>query len=267
MVTFICTLHLCLGIWLGLSLARHNHQKTEIVADSPIPPSHLHIRGAEALEREVQAVIQGTLELHEPVKVDVLLRALHKLLEITRELRGQLVQVVSGKHEPDPASADQADQSGVPAGLPCELRPTRHQVADADESAQRHPYRASQWAAEVINERLPEPRQFTRVQCLELSTRELTYVADEWPQSQFIVVSLGRDPEVKFMLAEVVQQGMKFFEDEWRECVRCRFVKRLESDVYAWNSEQQCLAMWRTGRIQDLAGLSGLPIHSASPRV
>ena len=250
MATFISTLHLCLGIWLGLRFARQNHQKTEIVAESTIPPSHLHIRGAEALEREVQAVIQVTQELHEPVQMDMLLKALHKLLEITRELRGQLVQAISGKQEPDSATAVQTDQGEqILGGLPCEVRPTTHQGDDTHEPAQRHPYRASQWAAEVFGERLPEPRQFTRVQCLELSTRELTYVADEWPQSQHIVVSLGPNPEVRFMLAEVVQQGMKFFEDEWRECVRCRFVKRLESDVYAWNSEQECLEMWRTEAI------------------
>ena len=247
MASILCTLNLCLGIWLGIRFTQRAGKPAPAIGPSPIPPNHWHVRGTQALEHQIEAIID-LAQQPQAVPMDILVQALARLLEITRTIRGQLTQLASGvdAYEPERSLATTDRSVDTDAGdMQFDFeREQRTDPAHQEHQARRRPYQAIQWAAPVSGRDLPEPQEFERVQCLELSTSEVTFVANKWPNAPQVVITLGQPSDLKFILAEVVQQSMKFIGDTWQESVRCRFIKRIDSDIYRWNDDQVCLEMW-----------------------
>jgi hypothetical protein len=116
-----------------------------------------------------------------------------------------------------------------------------HHVLDAsreyDETVERRTgrrrrYSCLQWVAPYRNGRLPEASEFTRVQCIDLSSGGFAFLAEEGGDYEFLVVALGNPPSL-FLSAESVRRCVVPFEGKNRVQLGCRFVAKLDVPEYS----------------------------------
>ena len=111
----------------------------------------------------------------------------------------------------------QSDQptEHVPASKPAECRKT-----------QRRNFVCWQLVAEYNGESLPVQQDFQLRLCQDISAGGISFLSDEWPQSEELVVALGEIPFVFFHVRFVRAVRRKDLEGQPLQ-IGCRFIKRL----------------------------------------
>jgi hypothetical protein len=98
-------------------------------------------------------------------------------------------------------------------------------------TGRRRTFSCLQWLAPYHDGKLPEVEEFSRVQCVDLSSSGFSFLADESAQFEYIVVGLGNPPTL-FLSAEVVRRTIVPYEGQNRLRIGCRFVARLTNADY-----------------------------------
>jgi hypothetical protein len=105
-----------------------------------------------------------------------------------------------------------------------------------DESAERRTGRRRtfsclQWLAPYRDGKLPGTEDFSRVQCVDLSSSGFSFLGEESADFEYVVVALGNPPTL-FLSAEVVRRSIVPYEGQNRLRIGCRFVARLTESDY-----------------------------------
>ena len=92
----------------------------------------------------------------------------------------------------------------------------------------RREFACLQWLAPYGEGRLPTLADFTRVRCRDLSLTGFSYLAEQLPQSDYLLVALGTSP-FTFVSAQVLHGRMIRVEGEKQLLIGCRFLRRISA--------------------------------------
>ncbi len=107
------------------------------------------------------------------------------------------------------------------------LHAHRSAIADPNQ-ADRHRYTCLQCVAPFVDGRMPESSQFKQVRCHDLSLTGFSYLSDEPPGCEQVIVALGSGPFI-LVSARVVHHSPTFVEGTKSNIVGCQFVARIEA--------------------------------------
>ena len=94
----------------------------------------------------------------------------------------------------------------------------------------RRTYRCEQWIAPYSGE-VPTTAEFRCVQCHDLSPGGFSYLADGPPESDNLVVALGKHPYL-FVVAQILHSDWQTVDGREVAVVGCRFVEKIEKHRY-----------------------------------
>ena len=95
----------------------------------------------------------------------------------------------------------------------------------------RRTYCCQQWIAAYSGE-LPKKAEFRQVQCHDLSPGGFSFLADTAPETDNLVVALGKHPHL-FVIAQIVHWDWKMIDGREVAVVGCRFVSRIEQHGFS----------------------------------
>jgi hypothetical protein len=98
----------------------------------------------------------------------------------------------------------------------------------------RYPYPTQQFVA-FYDGTLPAPEEFIPVQCLDVSASGISFLLPHRPASEALIISLGKTPQLQFMVAHVANHRYMLADGKEGYRVGCKFLKRLELSIYAWD--------------------------------
>lgn len=75
---------------------------------------------------------------------------------------------------------------------------------------------------------MPAPRDFRTVTCHDISVRGISFIVEERPQFDSVVISVGPRSSPVYMLSEVEDYKAVYMHDQVGYLVSCRFVRRIE---------------------------------------
>ena len=118
--------------------------------------------------------------------------------------------------------------------------PQPEQTASGSEAARlaRFRYEAWQHVAPMYDDELPAASQFEAVQCGDLSREGFSYVAEQLPTAQMLVVAMGNPPNLRFFSARVVSSPTASRCGKVGYQIECEFVSKL-TEEYQWNPEEE----------------------------
>jgi hypothetical protein len=105
----------------------------------------------------------------------------------------------------------------------------RHASQSDRRDNDRHPYQVLQLVAPFDGQRLPDQHEFQHVLCHDLSPQGFSFIAPQRPQSQLLIVALGRAP-FKFLVAEIVRATPRNLDSTNEFQIGCRFLRRLAGE-------------------------------------
>jgi hypothetical protein len=236
---------LAAGIWLGFRLARHRqsvespNEPTKPKADNrePWPPLGDALRAGVA-QSEVAAEkarrLSTLCEGPSPAPVQALAPAIRDLTGAVLTLHAQVASMYTvfttfwraeslveelrrGPHNQGDAAADLLGR-----------RSKGHRL-----SGMRFPYPCRQWAAPCVEGRLPDAGDFFQVQCQELDQDGIAVYVDGLLPAEKVVISLGSDEGLVFMLARVISEHAQPADKPGKYLLECRFIQRLAEQNYS----------------------------------
>lgn len=106
--------------------------------------------------------------------------------------------------------------------------PAANNTAHERRNERRYPFCRVQLLAPCIGNRMPASSDFRQVQCRDLSPRGFSYVTQQPPDFEYLIVALG-DLPFTFFLAEVrhVLSQRQSADAPEHFLVGCRFVRRV----------------------------------------
>ena len=108
------------------------------------------------------------------------------------------------------------------------LEATRHQEDDDRRTEHRQRYAALQYMAPYRDGRLPVEAKFEQILCRDLSPSGFSYLAEEFPACEHLVVALAGDGFL-FLTAQVMRRKQVQLKNKAMWLVGCRFLSRLEN--------------------------------------
>ena len=92
----------------------------------------------------------------------------------------------------------------------------------------RREFACLQWVAPYGEGRLPTTADFIRVRCRDLSLTGFSFLAEQLPHSDYLLVALGTSP-FTFVSAQVLHGRMIRVEGEKHLLIGCRFLRRISA--------------------------------------
>ena len=182
--------------------------------------------GFERLLKQVAEVSSLYHTQNRPVS-HTLTQAIEELLRTSKALQKQINK--GSKHEAAPRRPIQL--LGYDLGGPefSALITTTSESKDEVLAPNRRRYSIKQLMAPCVHDRLPEPEAFETVQCQEVWVGGISFYADNVPVAQELVITLGREEDRMYVLAEVTARRMVQLSGEPTYLNNCRFKRRLGS--------------------------------------
>lgn len=103
----------------------------------------------------------------------------------------------------------------------------------------RRDYACVQLVAPYDGFRLPSQEEFARVNCRNVSPRGLSFISDQPPRFEKVVVALGVAP-FTFFVADVMWVQAENAGTAWHYLVGCRFVERLQTGENKTGGQSSC---------------------------
>ena len=101
----------------------------------------------------------------------------------------------------------------------------------------RHKYLCPQLIAPYREGRLPRADEFRRVMCYDLSGRGFSFLSDDSPGCEYLVVALGKSPYM-FVSTQVMHESQKCAEHGGQMIIGCRFLSRIEGYSCGWAEDR-----------------------------
>jgi hypothetical protein len=92
----------------------------------------------------------------------------------------------------------------------------------------RHPYRCRQLIGPIVDGRLPSQSQFFHVQCDDLSSGGMAYLADDMVTTDELIIALGTVPFL-FLRARILRQEQVIRDGNLVYRIACRFIGRIDN--------------------------------------
>ncbi|HET6879082.1 MAG TPA: GGDEF domain-containing protein [Pirellulales bacterium] len=106
-----------------------------------------------------------------------------------------------------------------------------HVPIEADKALVRHPFRDLQHIAPYkLGGELPTAADFFPVQCYDLSTKGISFLASSPPDFQALIIRLGNPPSARYMISSIANVAPMMVGDEKQYRVGCTFVSRLDPE-------------------------------------
>lgn len=157
------------------------------------------------------------------------------------ELLGvQADRVGRGQSPPLPANADPdgGDRNGLAAAPAArqawsDEEPRPFQQVGQPKGAEmrgspRRSYQYRQLIAPMLDDKLPSRKNFFEVVCQDISASGISFVLDNEPHFERVVVALGKPPRLTFFAAEVARVQPQELDGREKWIVGCRFVGRVK---------------------------------------
>jgi len=223
----LCTLHLLVGIWLGMRLRA---QETTGVAEIN---NHYNVQLAEVARLSDQLRRFAALCTSQfPALPATITAAAEELAKAAALLNARMR---SANDVPSPTHVEKTG-FGLDRNELDSLASNGRSVGDQSEQtgrATRYRYETIQFAAPCDNG-LPQPADFKRVRTLDLSSGGLSYFTEQQRAQRSLVVSLGNVPDLRFFMATIEHSRPVHMYGVPGFVVGCRFLSRLE-DVFTWD--------------------------------
>jgi hypothetical protein len=116
--------------------------------------------------------------------------------------------------------------------------PTRDNAERLDT---RYPYGVTQFVAPVHGNTFPQPLEFQKVKCRDVSCRGVSYFSPSPPDSDQVILTLGGVPNLSFVCSRITNHRESDMDDETGYIVGCEFVARLAPGVYCWNPRTRAI--------------------------
>ncbi|HVX15201.1 MAG TPA: hypothetical protein VHC22_28670 [Pirellulales bacterium] len=153
------------------------------------------------------------------------------------QARGEIARVTrqaDGLEVAEEASLPDDALKAVLALAPESFRLRAAQGAASQGSAIRFSYQQQQWAAPCVDGRLPTADDFAPVECYELFGNGVSYYSDSPSATETVVVALGTDDEMIFMLARVMKEVSQRSSAPAGYLLECQFIRRVHENSRRW---------------------------------
>jgi PAS domain S-box-containing protein len=97
-------------------------------------------------------------------------------------------------------------------------------------SSPRRVFQHQQWIGPMIGTRLPQRDDFFEVVCEDISAGGISFLMDQPPRFQRMIVALGKPPALTYFTASVARVVEKTIDGQKRHLVGCRFTGRIQWD-------------------------------------
>jgi hypothetical protein len=91
----------------------------------------------------------------------------------------------------------------------------------------RYPFNVEQRIAEIVDGQMPAADKFESVQCIDISRSGFAFYSRTLPQVSEVIVALGKDPDIVYVTARVVQSRVVKRDGQPVFRVGCHFTGRL----------------------------------------
>jgi len=235
-----CTLHLLVGIWLGIRFrapgtargAEINHHYNVQLAEVARLSDQLRRFAALCTSQFPALPATITAAADELAKAAALLNARMQSSKDEIDVPSRAAR----RRRPTPPIEADTTGFGLDRNELDSLASIGRPAGDQSEQtarATRYRYDTIQFAASYDGG-LPQPAAFKRIRTLDLSSGGLSYFTEEQRAQRSIVVSLGNAPDLCFFVATVEHSRPVYMYGVPGYVVGCRFVNRLE-DVFTWD--------------------------------
>ena len=103
----------------------------------------------------------------------------------------------------------------------------------------RRPFPTNQFIAPYLNGKLPTREMFQQVLCHDISSGGFSFLLDQPPEFDSIIVALGMPPNVTYLTGRIVHTRNNSPNGESMFLVGCRFLSRVELNVECADSQVQ----------------------------
>jgi hypothetical protein len=272
LVVLLCTLHLLLGVWMGSVI---KGGKWQFAAQTTSPLVTRACAELQARLCETTAVSDQANRLflactqHVPALPPEIISATNRLAKATAVLRGGIESVSQLFAPRAPNDRGKFSTSLQESASPHRIRPSRRlrrkqtgtkhpgeqtcgeqpfsisnedfnnmadimKGSDSDSHIDRYRYDVFQYIAPFSGD-LPGAESFKKVRCRDLSRGGFSYLVEDSPDYESLVVVLGNPPDLTFLVAHVEHHQPTIIDGQTGRLVGCRFVQQVK-EIYAWDA-------------------------------
>ena len=111
--------------------------------------------------------------------------------------------------------------------------PQRRRKREEQRSEKRHPFFCLQWIAPYNGYRAPDPDEFFRVQCRDISSSGISFFVDRVPYFELVVIRLPGDGAPKYLTARIQRVKQSANCEFGAYTVGCMFLGSLHASAFA----------------------------------
>jgi hypothetical protein len=235
--------HLCVGIAIGWAMGRRVAGVAEPFDLEPFATS------VDSIRSQVSQLSQRASEApsSDPMFASIIARLTLSLDELHRALTSPAKTTAPNSAEPANEPSHQMGTHAVGNGRLLEwFQGTRPMVVPVIDAGRRYPFAVQQFVAERRNVELPQPGEFVRVQCHDISPSEVRYLVENRPKFPEVVIALGMPRPVKFVTAQIEDYRSVYMYGRVGYLVTAKFEESIDHPPYVKSfrarAEEEALA-------------------------
>lgn len=242
----MCTMHLCLGIWVGCAVESRRQQSIVPKVDRAISKCHSQLSQTIALLKDArelgEACAADRTEL--PPRIVTSAEALAHSAASLHTGMESIDRLMTSLRRKGAKRVAARRTAAVPAGR-AKANGTAGATAGSA-STEKFRYEVWQYVAPLEAEAWPSPELFERVLCRDLSSSGFSFFCERLPSYQTLIVALGNPPELRFFVAQVTNSPAVSVHGKGGHLISCEFTRKL-SGVYAWDNDPGGIALIPAG--------------------